>query len=120
MTSPVPNKRQGGHLGKSLKIPLVLTRALSPSDSGTPAASYPSSWSLSGFLPRTDPALLDVPKVLKLSCWPNHGAELITGLEKPTRAALSADDFTLTVGKEDGNAQESQIRAFLAWDKPLL
>lgn len=94
-------------MGESLKIPLVLTSPLSPSDSGTPAASYPSSWNLSDFLPRTDPALLDVPKVVKLSCRLNHGAELITGLEKPTRAALSTDDFTLTVGNEDDNAQES-------------
>lgn len=61
-----------------------------------------------------------MPKVLKLSCWLNHGAELITGLEKPTRAALSADDFTPTAGNEESNAQESQIRAFLAWDKLLL
>lgn len=103
-------------MGQSLKMALVLSN---PYLRRT-AASYPSSWSLSDFLPRTDPALLDVPKVLKLSCGLNHGAELIPELEKPTRAALRTDDFTPTVGNEEDNAQESEIRELLAWDKPLL
>lgn len=125
MTSPVPNERQAA-LGRESKNcpgfdqPLISVGQRDGVSVKTNSASYPSSWSLSDFLPRTEPVLLDVPKVLKLSCRLNHGAELITELGKPTGAALGAADFTPTVGNEDDNAQESQIRAFLAWDKPLL
>lgn len=119
MTSPVPDKRQAT-LGRESKTSPGFEQPLISVAQRTLAASYPSSWSLSDFLPRTEPALLDVPKVLELSSWLNHGAELITGLGKPTGAALSTADFTPTAGNEDDNAQESQIRACLAWDELLL